>query len=399
MVNNNYKKHNYIMILGVAFILTGCGNTQLANQTEIIEDEINNTLCKDDFSYSVVSENHHELTKKDITVAPTKWGDLPDEYEYCLDAVDDINIYLEESHDDENGDMIVSFSKINLETKEISSLYTPTDWSMIFDPILIDGNLIVEIIKSNNVTNNLAYEITSISDEGTIITLCSGNSCYYPLLSKTDTGFSLLSFTYKENGVEENLFYYDFPHKKLMEITNKSYILHGEESIGDEIHRSCGENREILYNVSTYDHEISQEGSNGTHLLYHYSLDDNSSSLLDFQPGYLCDYFMTDGNAYLIEKTDTTNSLIQSGYIYLHTGSEYDKWIVPPVTPVNSIKQAEFIKDNVICVQLTSGIMLIDLKDMTYWYKESFSTAYTKDKIWYSDNENIYYINIDDIVS
>lgn len=127
-------------------------------------------------------------------------------------------------------------------------------------------------------------------------------------------------------------------------------------------------------------------------------MEDNTSSLLEFQPGYLCDYFMTDGKVYLTEKTDTTDDLNQSGDVYLYNGSSYEKWVVPPVTPTNIIKQAEFIRDDVICVQLTSGLLLIDLKDMTYWYMESYCTAYTKDKIWYSDGENIYYINIENIM-
>ena len=397
MVKGIYK--NRVLLLAIVFgiMLVGCRKTRTETQPEQTETE-SDDFVEDDISFSVISESYHELAKKDIKIEATKWGSLPDEYEYCIDAVDAKNIYLEECHDDENGNMLTSYGKIDLETRELTTLYTPIGWNIIFDPIMVDGNLVIEVIKNSSTLNNLDYEIVSVSEDGNVSKIYSDKSYYYPRISKTGKGFSILTFSDIKGGIEESLSYYDLSKNIATDVLKRSYLVHGEESIGDEIYRSCGGESEILYNVSTYDHEIRQEGSNGSHLLYRYSLEDNTSSLLEFQPGYLCDYFMTDGKVYLTEKTDTTDDLNQSGDIYLYNGSSYEKWIVPPVTPINNIKQAEFIRDDVICVQLTSGILLIDLKDMTYWYKESYCSAYTKDKIWYSDGENIYYINIENIM-
>lgn len=293
----------------------------------------------------------------------------------------------------------LSYYKLDIKTGDCKLLYTPRNWSFVFDPVPVNNQLALVIIKEGSETNDLAYDIVSIdlnNSETTV--LCSGKSYYYPIISSAGDGISLLSFKKEGSSIMQDLSYYDFERNKLQNIITEPLQINPDFSVsGYELYKTYHSNADIIIDISFYEHENRQEGLNGNHMLYRYSLTSKIFSLLDFQPGYLCNYAITLGNCYLVDRVDTGINLSQSGYFYENNGSGFNRWKIPSITPASSINYAYQINENLIFLRLKTGAMIVNTTTMSYWYKESFAITYSDGFIYYSENNKVYSISVKDI--
>lgn len=340
------------------------------------------------------------MTKFDISLSPQLVIDFVQANGTEYSVVTSTDKYVILSQNAYIGDNLsLSYYKLDVKTGDYKLLYTPQNWSFAFDPIPLKSKLALVIIKEGSETNDLAYDIVSIdlnNNETTV--LCSGKSYYYPIISSTGDDLSILSFKKEGSSIMQDLSYYDFERNKLQNVTTEPLQINPDFSVsGYELYKTYQSDEDIIIDVSFYEHENRQEGLNGNHILYRYSIAQKVFSSLDFQPGYLCNYAIAVGNSYLIDREDTGIGLSQSGYFYENTGSGFNRWKIPNITPASSIKDAYQINENLIFIRLKTGAMIVNTANMSYWYKESFAITYSDGFIYYSENNKVYSISIKDI--
>ncbi|WP_155832283.1 hypothetical protein [Butyrivibrio sp. MC2013] len=394
------KKQIIILLITLTLLGAGCSNNNNRNSGFRPSDfDTSTDVITHDADGAVFT-----MTENEKSVDPQLVMDFgpEDSSEYSVVTSTDKYIILVKYIENDDG-LSASYYKMDIKTRDIEPLYTPKNWSFLFDPVVVGNYMSFVMIEDSSEINDLQYDIIGVdldTNESMIIT--SGTSYYYPVIAPSENVLSILTFEKDDSSTINHLSYYDFKNHKEKKIIDEPLHINADSSVtGYDFLSIFPSYKDIIIDVTKYDNEerlgVHKGKYIGKHALYGYSLSKGGFSALDFQPGFLCDYLMDTGEGYLVDREGARLDLNQSGYYYQRVGDRYERWTIPGISPSSNIKYASLIDDNLIFAILKTGAMIIDTENKTYWFKESFCITYSDGYIYYSEDNKIYSIAIKDI--